>query len=163
MIGWRRTTPCERAAQWTSLELDGELSPLEQAALARHLERCETCGELRAELGGITALLRSAPLAEPEYDVVLHSAGRRRARVVRRVTLGAAFAAAAAAVGVLLALPSPSGLLGGPAQQALAFSDRHEQIAFVHNKYLQMEPLRNAALMAAFRASVPTYSRQALR
>ena len=34
---WLLTTACERASQWISLELHGELGRLEQAALVRHL------------------------------------------------------------------------------------------------------------------------------
>ena len=39
MMRWRRTTACERAAQWISLGLDGELRARDRAALDRHLER----------------------------------------------------------------------------------------------------------------------------
>ncbi|MGZ4382720.1 MAG: zf-HC2 domain-containing protein, partial [Gaiellaceae bacterium] len=93
MMGWRRTTACERAAQWISLGLDGELSPLEAAALSRHLERCARCKSLSAELAGLTALMREAPLVLPEgEDFTLHGI-RPRARVGRRISVVAGFAA----------------------------------------------------------------------
>ena len=47
MTRWRRTTACERGAQWISLDLDGELSRLEQTALARHLATQPTKGLAR--------------------------------------------------------------------------------------------------------------------
>ncbi len=53
MTRWRRTTACERAAQWISLELDGELGRLEQAALARHLRRCDRCLASSEEIGAL--------------------------------------------------------------------------------------------------------------
>jgi anti-sigma factor RsiW len=162
MIGWRRTTACERASQWISLDLDGELSDLEHAGLARHLERCEGCRRLSAELVGLTTLLRTDPPAEPSREITLPAPRRQRARVANRIALGGTFAACAAAVAVLLTTSSPTGLLG-PASAAIAFSDRHEQIAFVHNKYLQMEPLRAAALTQLLAESVPAFSRRALR
>ena len=91
MTRWRRTTACERAAQWISLDLDGELGRLEQAALARHLRRCDRCRASSAEIGGFTALLREAPPVEPARAIVVadaclgeaagpRDAPRRRAR-----------------------------------------------------------------------------------
>jgi anti-sigma factor RsiW len=162
MIGWKRTTACERAAQWISLDLDGELSPLETAALGRHLERCSRCESLSAELTGLTALLREAPLVPPDGDDFVLHASRPRARVARRVSVVVALAAGVAAVIALLSTSSPSGLLG-PSQSALAFSNKHEQIAFVHNKYLQMEPLLNDAPKGAVAARAPAFSHRALR
>ena len=43
---WWRTNACERAMQWISLELDGELSQLERAALGRHIDGCARCREV---------------------------------------------------------------------------------------------------------------------
>jgi len=161
MIGWRRTTPCERAAQWISLDLDDELSELEQAGLARHLERCEGCRELSAELAGLTAALRGAPFVEPAGRVVVPPP-RRRARVKGRAVVAVALAGAVAALAALLTTQSTSDLLGG-SPSALAFADRQQQIRFVHDKYLQMEPQRYAALQRSLAASLPTFSRRALR
>jgi anti-sigma factor RsiW len=161
VIGWRRTTPCERASQWISLELDGELSDLERAGLDRHVERCESCRALRVEMSGLTALLRGAPLAESGREVTVVTARRRRARAASRIGFVTAVGGIAAVVAALVT-SSPSDLLGGQ-PSALSFVNQREQIRFAHSKYMGMEPLRHLALAQAPTASVPANSRRALR
>jgi len=34
---------CDRTHEWASLRLDGELSPLEEELLERHLTACDDC------------------------------------------------------------------------------------------------------------------------
>jgi anti-sigma factor RsiW len=127
MVLWWRTTTCERAAQWISLELDGELSELERARLARHLDRCASCRAWSAEVGGFTSLLRTAPLVElssPVAALVPRVRAKRRAAVATLATLGAAAA-------VLVALlqtgrnPSPGALAFKDAQQQRRFAQEH--------------------------------------
>jgi predicted anti-sigma-YlaC factor YlaD len=123
MMRWRRTTTCDRAAQWISLELDGELTELERAGLARHLDRCENCRRTSAELGTFTRLIRAAPLVELSAPVAV--AGHRvRAR---RGAAVAALAASAAVAAVLVALPHTG---GNPASGALGFRDAQQQRRF---------------------------------
>lgn len=98
MTRWRRTTPCERAAQWLSLELDGELGRIEQAGLVRHLRRCDRCREAGAEIRGFTELLRIAPAVEPPRPVDVAAAFRARLDVRRTLRTGALVLAAGAAV-----------------------------------------------------------------
>ena len=88
---------CERAREWVSLRLDGELSELESALLEAHLNRCAPCAAFAADVEGATLELRSAPLERLEQPVVLPL--RRPARTVRVVQLGAAAALVAAAAG----------------------------------------------------------------
>ncbi len=45
---------CERAREWTSLRLDGELSELEQVLLASHLDRCAGCSAYAAGVSAVT-------------------------------------------------------------------------------------------------------------
>jgi predicted anti-sigma-YlaC factor YlaD len=99
MTRWRRTTACERAAQWISLELDGELGRLEQAALDRHLRRCDRCRATTGQMGAFTLLLREAPLLGPARAVVVEPPvwARRRARAALR---GSVLALAAAVAGI---------------------------------------------------------------
>src|SRR3954447_26712487 len=94
-----KANACDRATQWLSLELDGELSQLEQAALTRHLDGCARCSAVSADVRAFTTVLRNAPLVELERPVGV--VAPRRARVARRATAGLAFAGvlAAAAVG----------------------------------------------------------------
>jgi len=82
---------CERARGWVSVELDGELSELEQVGLAGHLAGCEPCRTFRTGLAGLTTELRAAPL-EPLGRFI------EIGRIRRRVSFGLAPAAAALAV-----------------------------------------------------------------
>src|SRR5690242_14767612 len=127
MSRWRRTTPCERAAQWISLDLDGELGRLEQAALLRHLRRCDHCRSASSEIGGFTLALRAAEPVAPEraVAVVTPAWARRRARGALRG--GALVVAVAAAVfAILTALTSqPSGSNG-----SFGFANQTQQIQF---------------------------------
>jgi ferric-dicitrate binding protein FerR (iron transport regulator) len=162
MMGWRRTTPCERASHWISLELDGELSELEQAGLVRHVARCAHCRQLQDELRGMTALLRATPLAEPIRQLTFASPRRQRARVASRLGFVAAVGAIVAAVAALVTTSSPNGLLG-QSSQALSFVNQREQIRFARNKTQATEPLQLVALGEPLAASVPANSRRALR
>jgi anti-sigma factor RsiW len=126
---WRRTTACERAAQWISLELDGELNELERAALRRHLARCERCSAAKVEIHGFTALVRQAPFVRSRTQVVFAMPGARRAKIVRRSALSLVAAAALAAGGAALVLPQGSSDTGfnlfarATPQQRLEFAD----------------------------------------
>jgi anti-sigma factor RsiW len=124
MVLWWRTTSCERAAQWISLELDDELSELERARLARHLERCASCRAWSAEVGGFTSLLRTAPLVELSSPVAVVVPRVLRAR--RRAAV-ATLATVAAAAAVLVALPQTG---PNPSTGALAFQDPQQQARF---------------------------------
>jgi len=128
MVLWWRTTTCERAAQWISLELDGELSELERARLARHLDRCASCRAWSAEVGGFTSLLRTAPLVElssPVAVLVSRVRAKRRAAVATLATV----AAAAAVVVVVLqqtgSNSSPGAFAFQDAQQQRRFAQEH--------------------------------------
>ncbi len=108
MTRWRRTTPCERAAQWISLDLDGELGRLEQAALARHLRRCDRCRRPSARLAGSPLSCGSAAgRARRPVAVVTPAWARRRARsaAARGRARSIALAAAVVAASTLLAIP----------------------------------------------------------
>lgn len=135
MVRWR-TTACERAAQSISLNLDGELTELESAALARHLDRCETCRATSAELGGFTRLLRSAPLVELAAPVAAALPRRDRVRARRRAAV-VAFAAFAAVAAVLTALPHTG---RNSSTSALGFRNAQDQRRFAQEK-VRIEPI----------------------
>jgi len=91
---------CERAREWASLELDGELSTFESALLESHLEDCRTCSEFRSAISGFTGALRAAPHERFEGVVV----GRlRRGMRMRLAPAAAAMAVAAVGLGSILA------------------------------------------------------------
>ncbi len=104
---------CDRARQWASLKLDGELSELETLLLERHTSSCAACREWQAGIDRATALLREAPVEQPTRRFV-----QERAAGVPfplRYRLAVAGVAAAAVLGSILgaALDRPA----GPVQQ----------------------------------------------
>ena len=56
---------CDRAREWTSLRLDGELSPLEDELLQRHLEVCDECRAFEYDVRWATDVLRLTPQERP--------------------------------------------------------------------------------------------------
>jgi anti-sigma factor RsiW len=91
---------CERAREWTSLRLDGELSPLEEELLVRHLETCQECRTFESNVRWATDVMRLTAAERPSQRVTIPArpaAGRwvgpRRAAIV---------AAAALALGALV-------------------------------------------------------------
>jgi anti-sigma factor RsiW len=88
---------CDRVRSHISLELDGELSQLERAMVAAHVERCPECRTYEAEVTAFTHVLREAPLERMEAPVVIR---RARRFVAARLQMGVAAAIAVAALGV---------------------------------------------------------------
>jgi anti-sigma factor RsiW len=137
MSRWWRTSTCERTNQWISLDLDGELSQLEQAALARHLRSCARCQAVSTQFSSFTRLLREAPLIELEREPAYAAPDRIRARVARRAGFSLAFVSlAAAAVFGGLVLSGSSGGLGS----ALAFQSVEQQQHFADIEVRRLEP-----------------------
>jgi predicted anti-sigma-YlaC factor YlaD len=137
MARWWRPNKCERTAQWISLDLDGELSQLEQVALARHLSGCVRCRELSNEVGAFTRMLREAPQLELERGVAYAAPRRARARLVRRTGLSLAFAGlTAAAVLGGLSISSPN----SSSSSALAFQNLAQQQLFADVEVRRFEP-----------------------
>jgi predicted anti-sigma-YlaC factor YlaD len=129
-----KANACDRATQWLSLELDGELSQLEEAALERHLDGCARCRAVSDDVRAFTAMLREAPLVELERPLV--ALAPRRARTARRVTAALAFAGvvAAAAIGGFV----PGG--NTDARSALTFRSAQEQQRFAEVETQRLEP-----------------------
>src|SRR3954452_18086368 len=134
---WWRTSACERAWQWISLELDGELSQIETAALERHLDGCGRCRELAVGTRSFTHLLRAAPLVELEHPILVSVPRIARRRVARRAAAGLAFAALTAAV-VLGGIILPGA--GSNSHSALSFRSVQEQKRFAHHEAQRLEP-----------------------
>jgi len=103
-------TVCSRVREQVSLELDGELSQLEQRMLGTHLERCPGCSAYAAEVRDVTERIRNAPRAVMQRPVVVR---RRRPLTTVRLQVGvaAAFALAALGLGTQLASTEPQGSL----------------------------------------------------
>lgn len=91
---------CERARQWASASVDGELSTFERALLADHLERCASCRGFSLAISDLTTALRAAPRERLEGI----SIGRVRRHVrLRLAPAAAAMAVAAVGLGSVLA------------------------------------------------------------
>ena len=98
---------CARVREQVSLELDSELSQLEQRMLAAHLERCAECAVYAADVRDLTERIRSAPLHTMRRPVVVR---RHRSLAATRLQIGAAAALALAALGLgteLAVTPEP--------------------------------------------------------
>jgi len=83
---------CERAREWASLRLDGELSELERALLDSHTRRCAACAHYVEEIAAITVTMRSTELERLPGPVVL-PLRRSFAWATRALQAGAATAA----------------------------------------------------------------------
>jgi anti-sigma factor RsiW len=88
---------CARVREQVSLELDGELSQLEQRMLGAHLERCGACATYADDVRDLTDRIRSAPLHSLRRPIVVR---RKRHLSTTRVQVGVAAAFALAALGL---------------------------------------------------------------
>lgn len=93
----RPSVICDRVRSQISLEVDGELSQLERAMVAAHLQRCPDCRMYEAQVTAFTRVLREAPLKQMESPVVVR---RPRRSVAARLQAGVAAAVAIVALGV---------------------------------------------------------------
>jgi hypothetical protein len=91
---------CERAREWASFELDGELSAFERVLLRAHLRSCEPCRDFHADVSGFTTTLREAP--HERFAGVQLSRPRRRVRL-RLAPAVAAMAVVAVGLGSIRA------------------------------------------------------------
>lgn len=123
---------CERARVWASQELDGELSPLERAALRSHLVDCPGCRAFAAAVRTVTGELRSAPCAVPEPLPLPQARARRRPYVL---------ASAAAAVAAAVALGSLIGTLTRGGTGAAAPHATRGAIAATQEPYVEQSLL----------------------
>lgn len=104
-------TVCTRVREQVSLELDGELSQLEQRMLGTHLERCSRCAAYADDVRDFTEKMRTSPRAFMQRPVVVR---RRSPITAMRLQVGVAAAFALAALGLgtqLAATPDTSGSL----------------------------------------------------
>jgi hypothetical protein len=108
---------CERAREWSSLRIDGELSLLEEELLERHLGVCEACAGFEDAIRVTAGAMRTAPVERPSRRIRIPSRRTAGFSVERRRT--AVVAAAALAVGALVGSyfdrpPQPAPVDGGP-------------------------------------------------
>jgi predicted anti-sigma-YlaC factor YlaD len=116
------SSACKLAREHISLHLDGELSEFEQIALDAHLTGCAACRAYGASIADVTTRLRSAPLQQPEFPVVLPH--RARIRVPLRTAQAAAAAVVVAVVGFSAAGVTPGGEQSTSLSASATFLDR---------------------------------------
>ena len=107
---------CERAREWGSLRLDGELSEFERVLLDAHLGRCASCADYVREIGAITATIRAAELQPLSQPVAIPL--RRRINYASGALQ--AGAAAAAVIAVTVGLGIQSGRTAAPTPDLMA-------------------------------------------
>jgi hypothetical protein len=110
-------TRCDRARQWSSLRLDGELSELESVLLDKHLEMCGGCLAFDQRLHAAARTLRLTPPEAPLAPIQPELPERRVAFPVGRRLMVAAIAAALAlgsVVGSSLHRPAPDTSIPAP-------------------------------------------------
>jgi anti-sigma factor RsiW len=139
---------CDRAREWSSLRLDGELSQLERALLDAHLARCAACRSFAAETAAYTLELRSFEPEQPTAPIVLP---RRATGSFRSLQTGVAAAMVIAAA----ALGSALGVLERSHSNAKATqSARVSTIAFEDNANT-LRSLRRDSLIQQGRGPIP--------
>jgi hypothetical protein len=112
-----RNGGCERARQWASLRVDGELSEIEGALLEKHLEGCAGCSSFAGRLAATAEAVRAAPLERPAVSYPPLERPVIRLPLGKRVAIVAVAAAAALGAFVGSSLQKPASTpapRGGP-------------------------------------------------
>ena len=122
----RPSLPCERAREWASLRLDGELSQLESAMLDSHLARCAACHEVVSQTEAFTTALRTSPLEALRRPIAIPRAAA--AMRAARVTAAAAVMLVAAGLGSVFATSLPSSTAHHAAAPHLALADSDDRL-----------------------------------
>lgn len=92
---------CDRAREWATAEVDGELSRFELVLLRAHLDACPPCREFRTAIGGITHTLRATPLERLERTIEVKRLRRRLRTRFAPATAAMALAAVVLGSGLL--------------------------------------------------------------
>jgi predicted anti-sigma-YlaC factor YlaD len=145
---------CERAREWASLRLDGELSELEQALFTAHLERCPACTEYALSVAATTEGIRTAGLQRLAQPISM-PLRRRIALPARALQAGTATAAAlAAAVGL-------GTLFGAGAQPGLSANQARLSASAIHaGPNSESDALLRAPRLAMLKAELGVGQRQ---
>jgi predicted anti-sigma-YlaC factor YlaD len=150
LMGQPSFSDCERIHAVISASLDGEVSEVERATADAHLAACGDCRAYAAGLAETSRLLRTTPLEELSFPIVLPS---HRLRLARTMQLGAAAAAVAATVFLSVTVgTSPNG--GGLTSLSPA--------ANVPAAYLQSPEYELRMLQRASVATIPAHAHYAL-
>jgi predicted anti-sigma-YlaC factor YlaD len=149
-MGQPSFSDCERIRGVISPSLDGEVSEVERVTVDAHLAACGECRAYAASLAETSRLLRTAPLEELGFPIVLPS---HRLRLARTMQLGAAAAAVAATVFLSVTVgTSPNG--GGLTSLSPA---ANVPAAYLESPEYELRMLHRASL-----AKIPAHAHYAL-
>jgi predicted anti-sigma-YlaC factor YlaD len=151
---------CERAREWSSLRLDGELSELEQALLRAHLDRCASCRAYAHAVSRIAETIRTAEREQLPEPIALPSRRSRiavPARALRASTAAAAVVAAAVGLGTLF------GSLGGTSTGLSANAVRLSQNSIASGPSTDSDALIKAPRLAMLHAEMGVGKQRGIR
>jgi predicted anti-sigma-YlaC factor YlaD len=137
---------CDRARQWASLRLDGELSELESALLDAHLARCGSCNAFAREADGIALALRAVAMERLEEPLVVAIPPRAPRVRALQIAIAATLVLVAAVLGSVLGVASHSN-----ASSTTAQGERHTAMVASGDTPDNLRKLRRAALIEAGR------------
>lgn len=138
-------TQCERARQWASLDLDGELSELEQALLAAHLERCAGCRAFADGVRGVGSTLRSTPFERPARPLGVRPLRPNRSLRILQASAAVAVVATAGLGAMVVDVFQSTSVTAAPRiQRVSAIGDESPSVT---------RELRRSYLLASFRRS----------
>jgi len=148
---------CDRAREYSSRSLDGELSDFEHALLETHLERCEPCRAYSVDLAEIVTRLRANPMESLSQPISLPSRRRVRARALQGAAALAA-AAVAATAGLVGSLQSQPSSQGHQSFQTLMRADDtyHSQDVQLMHQFRAMANMPKKAVVLARSGQKPT-------
>jgi predicted anti-sigma-YlaC factor YlaD len=112
---------CDRAREWATADVDGELSSFERVLMDAHLAECGSCREFYASVGAFTDMLRAAPLERLERTIDIGRLRRRVRLPLRLAPAAAAMAVTVVGLGAILAssdLRAPSNRISAPSEFA---------------------------------------------
>lgn len=136
---------CDRIHELFSASLDGELAELDEARLQAHLASCTACRSYADGAAAAARLVRTSPLEEPSFPIVIPG---RRVAVARRLQAVAAVAAVAVTVGLSVAV----GGLGSPRVQQVPHAAEPANLRFPDEELRMLErsssPARSRPHMA---------------
>lgn len=110
---------CDRAREYASLRLDGELSELEEALLSAHLQHCDVCSSFDADIRAMTSELRDAAFEQPSAPIMIPGRRHVSGRVLRVGSAAAVVAIALFAGAVQTVLKPRAAISATPAVSML--------------------------------------------
>jgi predicted anti-sigma-YlaC factor YlaD len=144
---------CERAREYASLRLDNELSELEEALLAAHLSRCESCRAFAEGIEIATGELRTAAFEQPSVPVIVTRRRRRAAGQLLRVGSAAAVLAVALFAGAVETVLKPGGV-------AVSATPSASMLVAPGSEVRELRALNRERLRPAVRVSLPSRALQ---